>query len=291
MRAFRSIAAFPIVALWVGGGFGAAAQQRVTGAGGPQVSVELLRPAGGPVVPIFEGWYANEDGTYELSFGYFNVNTEEVIDIPLGSDNFIEPRELDGGQPTRFLPVPPGDRRHYGVFTVTVPADFGDRDVVWTLRRRGQSLSVPGHTTSIHYRLNEWIFPERRTTAPLIRLTPTGPEGSGPDGVQAGPLETVAGRPLPLTIWTTRSDVFPDEATPIDVNWFKHQGPGDVAFDPARLRVATEAWRGSPGGVPAATAATFTEPGAYVLRVRVDNGGGFESHCCWTNGYVEVIVR
>ena len=291
MRASCSIAAILSVALWAVGRTPAAPQQRVTGAGGTQFNFELLRPSGGPVVPIFEGWYPNEDGTYELSFGYFNVNTEEVIDIPLGPDNFIEPRELDGGQPTRFLPVPPGDRRHYGVFTVTAPADFGERDVVWTLRHGGQSLSVPGRTTSIHYRLNEWIFPERRTTAPLLRLTATGPEGNGPDGVRAGPFEAAVGRPLPLTVWTTRSDVFPDETTPIDVNWFKHQGPGEVTFDPAALRVAAEVWRDSRDGAAAATRATFTDPGEYVLRVRVDNGGGFESHCCWTNGYNEVVVR
>ena len=26
------------------------------------------------VAPYFEGWYANPDGTYTLSFGYYNAN-------------------------------------------------------------------------------------------------------------------------------------------------------------------------------------------------------------------------
>ena len=37
------------------------------------------------MVPFFDGWYDNPDGTYELVFGYYNVNTEEVLDIPIGS--------------------------------------------------------------------------------------------------------------------------------------------------------------------------------------------------------------
>jgi hypothetical protein len=285
--ALGSVAAVLFMAGWAP----PAAQQRVIGRGGTQFNFELLRPSGGPVVPIFEGWYENDNGTHELSFGYFNVNTEEVIEVPLGPDNFIEPAEFDGSQPTHFLPVPSRDRRHYGVFTVTIPADFGDRDVVWTLRVRGQTLSVPGHTTSINYRLNSWIFPERRSTAPLLKLTSAGPEGRGPAGVRSGPVEATVGRPLPLRIWTTRSDLFPDETTPISVNWIKHQGPGDVVFEPQRLRLATEVWREAAAGSPTETTATFSEPGAYVLRVRADNGGGFESHCCWTNGYVEVTVR
>ena len=53
-----------------------ASERRVANPGETQFDVQLLRPSGGPVVPIFEGWYPNPDGTYELSFGYFNVNTE-----------------------------------------------------------------------------------------------------------------------------------------------------------------------------------------------------------------------
>ena len=94
-----------------------ASQQRVAVPGGTQFNLDLLRPSGGPVIPIFEGWYRMPDGSYALSFGYFNVNTEEILEIPLGPDNFIEPSNYDGVQPTHFLPVPEGDRRHWGVFT------------------------------------------------------------------------------------------------------------------------------------------------------------------------------
>ena len=46
---------------------------------------------GEPIAPFLEGWYANEDGTYTMSFGFFNLNSGQVLDIPIGPDNFIEP--------------------------------------------------------------------------------------------------------------------------------------------------------------------------------------------------------
>ena len=61
-------------------------------AGGAQVTQfservfneQVLRPRGQPVIPLYEGYYPNPDGTYEICFGYFNLNTEEDVDIPLG---------------------------------------------------------------------------------------------------------------------------------------------------------------------------------------------------------------
>ena len=63
---------------------------------------QVLRPSGQPVIPLFEGYYENPDGTYEICFGYFNLNTEQDLDVPFGPANFIEPTEFDGGQPTHF---------------------------------------------------------------------------------------------------------------------------------------------------------------------------------------------
>src|SRR5882672_11700434 len=36
------------------------------------------------VVPVFEGWVANPDGTYGLIFGSWNRNWEEKMTIPIG---------------------------------------------------------------------------------------------------------------------------------------------------------------------------------------------------------------
>ena len=51
-------------------------------------SLAPVRPSGQTVTPVYEGWYRNADGTYSLSFGYYNRNTSEVLSIPAGTDNF-----------------------------------------------------------------------------------------------------------------------------------------------------------------------------------------------------------
>ena len=88
------------------------------------------------MTPAYEGWYENADGTYSLSFGYYNRNTGEVLEIPLGPDNMIEPAGLAQNQPTRF-----DEGRHWGTFAVRVPGDYGDQEVTWTLKMKGQTLT------------------------------------------------------------------------------------------------------------------------------------------------------
>ena len=191
------------------------------------------------------------DGSHALSFGYFNVNTEETLEIPPGPDNFIEPALHDGVQPTHFLPVPEGDRRHWGVFTVRVPADFGDGEVIWTLRHDGRAYSVPGRIRSPHYQINGWIFPGRESSSPVLRLERDGPGAQGPAGISSGPVGAAAGEPLRLVAWTHRDGAFPDDARPILLRWFKHRGPGHVTFGTPEAEVPPEAWNaeGGRGGV------------------------------------------
>lgn len=74
----------------------------------------------------YEGWRENPDGTISLTFGYFNHNWEEELDIPVGENNFFSPGEADQGQPTHFLP-----RRNRFTFDVIVPGEFGDRELMW----------------------------------------------------------------------------------------------------------------------------------------------------------------
>ena len=265
-------------------------ERRVANPGETQFDVQLLRPSGGPVVPIFEGWYRNPDGTFELSFGFFNVNTEEVIDVPLGPDNVIEPAQFDGRQPTQFEAVPERDRRHWGAFTVRVPADFGDRDVVWTLRSAGQTLSVPGRLTSPSYELAGWAFPGRASMAPLVRWDQDGPAGRGPGGITTGALQANVGAPLDVGVWVGRDADSGKDERPITIKWFKHQGLGEVGFAERTTEVEPTVWAQA-GAARVATTATFSEPGDYVLRALVFNViREFEFQCCWTNGFLPVTV-
>ena len=251
------------------------------------------KPKGDPVAPFFEGWYANPDGTFTFSFGYFNLNTEQVLDIPLGPDNFIEPAEFDGDQPTH-LPVEP--RRDRGVFSVTVPASFSDRTqrIVWTLTVNGVTHSVPARVGVSALQL-DYGAKAMGSVPPLVRLDPGGPEGQHVWGIRGEARTAAVGTPLELTVWASEvserseEDLVNRAGVPLELTWFKHQGPeGAVEFDPWQIQIEE-------GTGEATTMATFSQPGDYVLRVRVDNWSANDSssgdQCCWTNGYVPVTVR
>ncbi|MGH9785062.1 MAG: hypothetical protein ACRD88_12855 [Terriglobia bacterium] len=262
-----------------------------------------LPPDGLRVAPFFDGWYENPDGTITFSFGYSNLNRDDVLEIPLGPDNFVTPKEHDGRQPTSFPPAVPDDtaaqpssrrERERGVFTVTVPPRF-QGDVVWTLRVRGQSFSVPGRAKTGAYQLR-WPM-AMGSVPPLLRFKPDGPAGRGPAGIEADPVQARVGAPLSLAIWTIDDSVREKDPVPIavkrepkglmNVTWYKHSGPGPVVFSPPKAPIAQ--LEGT-----ATTSATFTQPGAYVIRVRADNFGRLDAspgnQCCWTNGYVKVTV-
>jgi len=111
---------------------------------------------GADVSPGFEGWIPNEDGSYQIVFGYMNRNWEEELHVPVGPDNYfsIVPRgtlddlgthlfdetTADAGQPTYFLP-----RRNRFTFNVPIPPDVatmissGELEVVWTLTTNGST--------------------------------------------------------------------------------------------------------------------------------------------------------
>jgi hypothetical protein len=246
------------------------------------------RPGGLTVSPFFEGWYANPDGSFTLSFGYFNRNLSEAVEIPIGPDNFIEPANLNGMQPSHFPPVSYtgySARRERGVFTVTVPPEFKDREVVWTLRVRGEELKVPGRVNSPAYELGYQPM-AMGSMPPTVRFSESGPVGQGPTGVVAERRTAKVGQPLSITFFA--ADAGAREAQyPVSMTWVKHQGPGEVTFAPKNASVGTVG--------QASTTATFSQPGEYMLRVRVDNHAAPDSapadQCCWTNGYVPVTVQ
>lgn len=258
--------------------FAAPSEAQVIPQEGRVFNEQLLRPSGQAVVPLFEGWFENSDGTSDICFGYFNLNTAEALDVPLGPDNFIEPSEFDGMQPTHFDRVPEaGYRRHFCVFTVTVPEDFAQGRVVWTLRTRGEPLSTPGKLLPPYY-LDEPETGGRGVVAPVLKLAADGPEFQGRTGLTVSPRTVAVGDPLTLTVWV-------DHPAPRSwVGWTVHQGPGHVEFGEAEMQV--EQADGT-----ATTTARFSEPGEYLVRVQsIFSTTSFEYHCCWTNGYIPVAV-
>jgi len=269
-------------------------------------------PGGNPVIPWFEGWYDNGDGTFTLSFGYLNRNAREVVEIPHGERNYVEPAEFDGRQPTHFLPA-----RNRGVFAITVPASQRDLDIWWYLTDdEGNVYKVPGRTASAGYQL-DWMPRPHGSLPPLLWFTTESAAVRGPEGAYAPQtLTTRVGQPLELAVQvrdpSERDPTDPRfrNGIPVNLAWSKYQGPdGEVTFTrhpshPEDQR-PTARGRGAPppgthavalpasGGTYRAIA-TFSAPGDYVLRVEAHNWNAPDSQsvdqCCWTNAYVRVRV-
>src|SRR5215469_7491802 len=147
---------------------------------------------GQDVVPSFDGWIRNADGTFTLVFGYLNRNYEEELAIPPGPDNKLEPGLADQGQPTYFLP-----RRHAWVFRVTVPADFGNKEVVWTVTANGRTEKAYGHLIK-----DEEIL--ERLIQTRGNLSPGLDDPNKPPSIFLVPVAgTVAGSPVSITAMVT----------------------------------------------------------------------------------------
>ena len=246
-----------------------------------QTPLAPAAPIGQTATPAFEGWYKNADGTFSLSFGYYNRNLTEVLSIPIGPDNFVSPGDANQGQPTYFYP-----RRHWGVFAVRVPADFGDKKVVWTVKVREKTFTVPGSLRE------EWQVDAlegeagSNNTPPSLSLDEGGPQGRGPAGITVERSATV-GKPITITV------VAKDDGAslvrggyPVTLTWFTHQGPAPVAFGTPTAKL-------TPTGGTASTTATFSTPGDYILRARANDSdvvAAGHSQCCWTNAFVKVRV-
>jgi hypothetical protein len=242
---------------------------------------------GQPVWPAYEGWYDAGDGTYVIYFGYHNRNTDQTLDIPLGPSNFVEPAQYDGDQPTHFE-----TRRQWGVFGIRVPADFPtDQRIYWTLVQGGQTYRVPGHLQA-DYKTDALGGSASGNAPPVIALGAV--EGRGPWGpTLPRVLEVRVGQPLSLTTGVTDPPTAEQAAAgggarvpQVTLTWFKHQGPGEVAFSDDSERVPAT-------GGTFATQATFDAPGEYVLRVQAADGGmatAGHSQCCWSNGFVNITV-
>ena len=274
MRRSRALARFVLVC----------ATTAVPAVSRAQVPLTPMAPSGQTITPAFEGWYRNADGTFSLSFGYLNRNMVETVDVPVGENNFISPGAQNQGQPTHFDP-----RRHYGVFAVKVPADFGEGKVVWTLRFRGQTYAIPGNLRP------DWEIDAIQgeasadNTPPAISFDAGAIQALGPLGITTGPMTVGSGKPFQINVLVkddARAEPVAKAPNPVTLAWFKHQGAGDVSFSPATARL-------TPTGGTSSTLVTIREPGEYVLRVRGNDSavaGAGHAQCCWTNAFVRVVV-
>ena len=279
-------------------------------------------PGNRTLAPFMEGWYANEDGTFSISFGYLNLN-DDTLYIPVGEDNFLEPAQFNGMQPTVFFPG-----HHRGLFTADLSANMRGQDVWWTLtKENGDVTRVPGRIGAVAYQL-DWMARPHGSLPPSVSFDSQSGVGRGPPGIMAERTQTVAvGSPLTLSINATdpserdSEDFRFREAIPLRVVWSQLQGPGPVEFTRHESNPLPEVDEEEPDSAAAASGGgddagppagpeviplsegygvarvivTFSEPGEYLMLARVDNWSAPDSssgnQCCWTNGYVRVTVR
>ena len=156
--------------------------------------------SGQNVQPIFEGWQPNPDGTFSLLFGYLNRNYEEEPFIPVGAGNTFEPGPPDRGQPTHFYP-----RRQQFVFAVTVPADWGKKDLVWTLTIHGQKGTAVGSLAPV-WMLEEGVWRANRGSGINGRTSKEVPVNKPPTVRVVGTDSVTITLPEALTLNVTASD-------------------------------------------------------------------------------------
>ena len=266
-----------------------------------------FQKSGDLVAPFFDGWIDNGDGSVTMVFGFMNRNTDEIVDIPLGPNNYIRPVQFDGVQPSHF---PVYDRRgltgirERGAFAVTVPAGMAGTEVVWTLSHAGHSYSIPGRAVSVAYEMSS----DPRALGslnPAIRFTRGGPEASGREGIMGPRVTASVGTPVTLSAYVqdrgARGQYEVDNLYQVGTEWILHQGPAIPEFESAAMTGRAREEAAGEGAMISAddwtvvtTQATFMEPGDYVIRLRVDNFAAPDSsmgnQCCWSNGYLPVTV-
>jgi len=228
--------------------------------------------SGQSVVPYFEGWIRNPDGTFDLVFGYFNRNWQQELAIPAGPDNTVELGGPDAGQPTFFLP-----RRQRFVYRVRVPKDFGKKELVWSLTANGRTEHAFGS-----------LIREQEITERVVLTNggydPGRNDPNKPPSVTVAPMQSpVAGSPVTLSV-TVADDGLPKPRTAtaarpaagsfgaqvnssgagprptgLAVTWTQYGGPAKVTFETASQIPVADG--------QAITKATFAKPGTYQLVV------------------------
>jgi hypothetical protein len=237
--------------------------------------------SGQDVVPYFEGWIRNPDGTFDLVFGYFNRNWEEQLVIPAGPDNIVEPAGPDRGQPTFFLP-----RRQGWVYRVRVPKDFGKQTMTWTIKANGKTQKAYGELTNPVEEITERIIMTRGNLNPGEgdpNKPPSVTIAAAPSASTGEPVAITAsirddGLPKPREVKQPRPAA-PGDATRIQqqtnsnapqrprgltVSWMQLRGPAKAALDAAGPTPVAEG--------KGAVTARFPQPGTYVLRATANDG-------------------
>jgi hypothetical protein len=264
----------------------------VIAAGQNEIDNNFKYNSGQDVQPVFEGWSRNPDGTFDMHFGYLNRNWVEEPAVPIGPNNSVEPGGPDRGQPAYFY-----TRTNRNLFAVTVPKDFGKKELTWTVTVNGKTDKAVG-----------WLQPEweidkaggaslggrqdaefKNNKAPVLNVEAAATSITLPATLALTSNVTDDGLPKPAT--GPRKAPVGQETPPLlqggvndaPVNVPQVAGPapgrggGGGGGTPPALTVTWMVWRGPAGAdfqprtAPvkdgkAQTTVKFSKPGEYVLR-------------------------
>jgi hypothetical protein len=231
--------------------------------------------SGQNIQPVFEGWEAQKDGSFDLVFGYLNRNLGEDLIVPVGRDNVMDPGGPDRGQPTYFY----GGRREF-VFRVNVPKDFKG-DLTWTMTVNGVAQKAVASLMPV-WEIDRQLIVSRTVPAarldtvdknqpPTVTIDPVQPlAGPGTltlratvtdDGVPGPRPPRPGGRAAPTQYYMNAPLPGPPAPPPagLSVAWIQYRGPDKVVFEPA-----------GPVSVKSGSTSTvtvrFNKPGTYELR-------------------------
>ena len=236
------------------------------------VAGQLTYARGQNVVSAFDGWERHADGSFGMVFSYYNRNYEEVVDVPVGPDNNIEPGGPDQGQPTHFLPA-----RHKFVFSVTVPKDWDPRKrLVWTLNVRGKAEKANAFLLP-EWEINNQVRGQNGDSSHPVTVGNAADYNEAPV-ITPGPSQRVTLPATAMLTATVKDDGLPRPrvrrqpaatSTPpqsqLFVNWVMYRGPAG-----ATVKFSSDSSPVVDGN--ASTTATFTRPGDYVIRAYADDG-------------------
>jgi hypothetical protein len=211
-----------------------------------------------PIYPAYDGFVANPDGSYTLSFRYFSHNAEPVAIAP-GATNGFAPAPADRGQPITFKP---GDWRFQCV--MVVGPEF-DGKLRWTLTYGGVTTGTSEHMLQSNWNLVEGAAELRQidytkvpkgvclNRAPQLRVLGSSGGGRG----KPGTLAVAASVGERFSLFGSVNDEGLPRAGKLVTAWKQLNGPGTATFENAAA---------------ARTRATFSAPGAYELELTATDG-------------------
>ena len=197
---------------------------------------DVAAQASQPIYLQYDGFVKNKDGTFTLSFGYFNMNHVDVRIEP-GADNGFLPGPTDRNQPVVFL-----KGRHRFVCSMVLPGDF-DGKLQWNIRFAGKTFSTTSKVLDPLYELE--LNSEKRVIsgldfekaqkgvcvnrAPAIQvINPQADVNAGADTLAATSFSARLGQEISLT-GSVEDDGLPRDSK-LTVLWKMLSGPGTVTF-------------------------------------------------------------